>query len=80
MFKNKIAELNAKALVKKNLPDGDFKFEIKTLAGIFYRVFPYNWKEVCYLQALSKGSTIFAPESGDGVLVRADVINYVSES
>jgi hypothetical protein len=80
MFKNKIAELNARALVRKELPDGDFTFETKTLAGIFYRVFPYNGREVCYLESLSKGTTMFAPESGDGILVRADVINYVSEN
>jgi hypothetical protein len=75
MFKYVISELNPTSLVKKNLPNNDFTFEVKQLAGLFYRTFPYNAREVFFLQSLSKGSTIHVPENGDGVLVRADIID-----
>jgi hypothetical protein len=75
MFKYVISELNPTSLVKKNLPNNDFTFEVKQLAGLFYRTFPYTAREVFFLQSLSKGSTIHVPESGDGVLVRADIID-----
>jgi hypothetical protein len=79
MFKHVIPEFNPNSLVKKNLPNGDFNFEVKTLAGLHYRTFPHTAREVFFLQTLSKGSTIHVPESGDGVLVRADIIDYLHE-
>jgi len=75
MFKYKIPEFNSISLVKRNLPNDDFTFDVKQLEGLFYRVFPYTAKEVFFLQTLTKGSTIHVPESGDGVLVRADIID-----
>ena len=75
MFKHVIPEFNPMSLVKRNLPNNDFTFDVKQLAGLFYRAFPYTAKEVFFLQTLSKGSTIHVPESGDGVLVRADIID-----
>ena len=75
MFKYVIPEFNPLTLVKRNLPNDDFTFDVKRLEGLFYRVFPYTGKEVFFLQTLSKGSTIHVPESGDGVLVLADIID-----
>lgn len=79
MFKYIISEFNPISLVKKNLPNGEFSFESKQLVGFYYRTFPYNAREVFFLQSLSKGSTIHVPESGDGVLVRADIIDSLSK-
>jgi len=78
MFKYKIPEYDSLTLVKRNLPKDDFTFDVKKLSGLYYRVFPYTAKEVFFLQSLSKGSTIHVPESGDGVLVRADIIDSLS--
>jgi hypothetical protein len=51
---------------------------VKQLAGLFYRTFPCTAKEIFFLQTLSKGSTIHVPENGDGVLVRADIIDNLN--
>jgi hypothetical protein len=75
MFKYTTPEFSPNSLVKKNLPNGDFNFETKQLAGLYYRTFPHTAREVFFLQTLNKGSTIHVPESGDGVLVRADIID-----
>jgi hypothetical protein len=79
MFKYTIPEFNPTSLVKKNLPNGEFTFDVKQLAGLYYRTFPYTAKEVFFLQTLNKGSTIHVPENGDGVLVRADIIDYLHQ-
>jgi hypothetical protein len=78
MFKHVIPEFNPTSLVKKNLPRNDFTFDVKQLAGLFYRTFPCTAKEIFFLQTLSKGSTIHVPENGDGVLVRADIIDNLN--
>lgn len=78
MFKYIIPEYDPNSLVKKNLPNNDFTFEIKQLSGLYYRTFPYTAREVFFLQSLSKGSTIHVPESGDGVLVTANIIDSLS--
>jgi hypothetical protein len=78
MFKYTIPEYNPATLVKKNLPNNDFTFDVKILSGLYYRTFPYTAREVFFLQTLSKGSTIHVPESGDGVLVRADIIDSLT--
>lgn len=75
MFKHVIPEFNPLTLVKRNLPNNDFTFDVKKLEGLFYRAFPFMPKEVFFLQTLSKGDTIHVPESGDGVIVRADIID-----
>jgi hypothetical protein len=51
---------------------------VKQLDGLFYRTFPYTPKEVFFLQTLSKNDTIHVPENGDGVLVRADIIDNLN--
>jgi hypothetical protein len=78
MFKHVIPEYNPTSLVKKNLPRNDFTFDVKQLDGLFYRTFPYTPKEVFFLQTLSKNDTLHVPENGDGVLVRADIIDNLN--
>lgn len=78
MFKYTIPEYNPATLVKKNLPNNDFTFDVKILSGLYYRTFPHTAREVFFLQTLSKGSTIHVPESGDGVIVRADIIDSLT--
>jgi|688.fasta_scaffold720198_2 hypothetical protein len=78
MFKYIIPEYDPATLVKKNLPNNDFTFEVKRLSGLYYRTFPYTAREVFFLQTLSKGTTIHVPESGDGVIVRADIIDSLT--
>ena len=50
----------------------DFRFPVDTADGLWYRVIPETAREVFYLQTLPKGIRSLVPESGDGLLVRAD--------
>jgi hypothetical protein len=76
LFKRKTQELNPLVLRRHNVPPNDFKFEEVPLKGLFYRVIPETAREVFFLQTLNKGSTIYAPADGDGLIVRADIIEF----
>ena len=60
-------------IVKINGPR-EIEFVQKRIDGFFYRVFPKNYREVCYIQTLSVGYNVYAPAEGDGVIVKASCL------
>lgn len=55
----------------------DFKFKKMVLVGHFYRVIPKTGKEVGFLRCLQKNMDLFVPESGNGLLVSARLIDQL---
>ena len=74
MFKSKILVDSPRAIRRTSKPHEEFHCEIVDLTGKWYRVFPSTAREVFFLQMLDKGINIAAPDSGNGVLVRGDVL------
>ena len=78
MFQNRVKEEEPAAMVRIQLPDiNDFKFKKVALVGRFYRVVPNTGKEVAFLRCLQKNMDLFVPESGNGLLVSAKLIDQL---
>ena len=79
LFQTKIKEKKPVAMVRVQLPDiNDFKFKRVELVGSFYRVVPKTGKEVGFLRCLQKNMDLFVPESGNGLLVSAKLIDQLA--
>lgn len=70
MFPNRVKVENPSVVLKENLPNKDFTFNVVTRMGIFYLVIPNTYKEIYYLQLLDKNISVFVPAEGDGLLIR----------
>ena len=78
LFPNKVKETKPVGVIKVDLPDiNDFKFTKVELVGSFYRVGPKTGKEVDFLRCLQKNMDLFVPESGNGLLVSAKIIDQL---
>jgi len=76
MFQNRVKEEEPTAMIRVQLPDiNDFKFKKVALVGRFYRVVPKTGKEVAFLRCLQKNMDLFVPQSGNGLLVSARLID-----
>jgi len=63
-------------MVRVQLPDiDDFTFKRVPLVGHFYRVIPKTGKEVAFLRCSQKDLEFFVPETGNGLLVSARLID-----
>ena len=49
-------------------------YVMKQVKGSYVRVVPNTWSEVLYIRSLEKGCDLFAPWSGDGVIISARVL------
>jgi len=70
MFNKQTPEMNPTTLIRVELPHSDFRYDSKQLTGLYYRVIPDSARDVFYMQTIQS----FIPESGDGLLVRADLM------
>jgi len=78
LFPTKVKEEQPTAMVRVQLPNSDdFKFKKMALVGHFYRVLPKTGKEVGFLRCLQKNMDLFVPESGNGLLVSARLIDQL---
>lgn len=78
LFPTKLRESHPTAILREQLPDiDDFKFKKLKLVGRFYRVIPRNGREVWFLRCLQKNVDLFVPESGNGLLVSAKLIDQL---
>jgi|TARA_R100001530_G_scaffold115037_1_gene81981 hypothetical protein len=76
LFQNKVKEEQPVAMVRVQLPDiDDFTFKRVPLVGHFYRVIPKTGKEVAFLRCSQKDLEFFVPETGNGLLVSARLID-----
>lgn len=60
--------------IKRRDIGSDFHFDVKKAEGLWFRVYPQNMKEIRFAQTLEKNYTILAPAFGDGILIRADLL------
>ena len=60
---------------RKMLTVDDYAFDTHTLKGSYYRVTPTSAREVFFLASLRKYEEKWAPAKGDGIIVRADIID-----
>jgi len=75
MFADREPEINPRFITR--VGDGaDIKFPASNADGLWYRVKPCCAREVFFIQMLTKGIHTLVPESGDGILIRADSIPY----
>lgn len=49
-------------------------FSTSVAEGLWYRVLPSTYKEICFIQALPKNIKVLTPAHSDGVLIRADAM------
>jgi hypothetical protein len=62
---------------RKMVTSDEYTFDTVMLKGSFYRVTPTSAREVFLLASLEKYEEKWAPAKGDGIIVRADVIDQV---
>lgn len=69
-------ETTPRAIIKLDTPAGeDPKYTTDFLSGKWKRVFPQTGKDVAFLRMLSHQADKFAPATGGGVLIRADLLS-----
>jgi hypothetical protein len=77
-FPAKIAIVNPQVILKEKYANSDeYSFYAETVIGDFYRIIPTTAREVEFFENCQKYSEIFAPATGNGVIVRADVIDTI---
>lgn len=55
----------------------EMSFYAETVEGKFYRIIPSSMREIDFFTTLQKYVEIFAPAKGNGVIVKADVIDQI---
>jgi hypothetical protein len=77
-FPVKIAVLNPQVILKEKYQNSDeFSFYAETVMGDFYRVIPTTMREIDFFKNCKQHEEKFAPAKGNGIIVRADVIDAV---
>jgi hypothetical protein len=78
-FLTRIESKNPEVIKKrKMITIDDYAFDPVELRGTYYRVIPTNAREVFFLASLEKYVDKWAPAKGNGVIVRADIIEGLS--
>ena len=77
-FPAKIAITNPQVILKEKYVNSDeYSFYAETVVGEFYRIIPTTGREVEFFENCIQYDEIFAPATGNGVIVRADVIDAI---
>lgn len=78
-FLTRIESRNPEVIKKrKMITVDDFAFDPVELRGTYYRVVPTNAREVFFLASLEKYVDKWAPAKGNGVIVRAEIIDQLT--
>lgn len=77
-FPAKIAISDPQVILKEKYEHTDeFSFYSETIVGDFYRVIPMSAREISFFRSCKMREEIFAPAKGNGIIVRADVLDSV---
>jgi hypothetical protein len=77
-FPVKVAISDPQVILKEKYEHSDeFSFYSKTLTGDFYRVIPTSAREIAFFRSCIVREEIFAPAEGNGIIVRADVLDAI---
>ena len=80
-FLARVSSKNPEVIRKqKMLTVEDYTFDPQPLKGEFYRVTPTSAREVFFLAGLRKYEEKWAPAKGDGIIVRADIIDQFKQT
>ena len=75
-FLARVNSRNPEVIMKRKMATVyDYAFDTTPLRGEFYRVTPTSAREVLFLASLLKYHDKWAPAKGDGIIVRADIID-----
>jgi hypothetical protein len=78
-FAAKIECKNPEVVKKRRMVTvDDYAFDSVELRGNYYRVIPISAREVFFLASLEKYEEKWAPARGNGVIVRADIIDQIN--
>jgi hypothetical protein len=78
-FAARIEDKNPEVIKKrKMITTDDYAFDSTQIKGRYYRVFPTCAREVFFLSMLRKYDEKWAPAKGDGIIVRADIIDQIA--
>tara|TARA_R100001015_G_C4506349_1_gene79373 strand:+ start:172 stop:405 length:234 start_codon:yes stop_codon:yes gene_type:complete len=69
MFQNRYVVENPSVLRRENLFENKFVYRVTLAKGVYCRVIPSTWKEICYLRLLEKGVTYEVPSEGNGLFI-----------
>jgi hypothetical protein len=77
-FPAKIAVQNPQVILKEKHTNSDeYSFYAEMVVGDFYRIIPTTGREVAFFGNCTHYDEIFAPAAGNGIIVRADVIDAI---
>lgn len=77
-FFARVASKSPEVIMKRKMISvDDYAFDTHSLKGNYYRVVPTNAREVLFLASLEKYVDKWAPAKGDGIIVRADIIDQL---
>ena len=75
MFQDRSRINNPTIVIRKNLPNKDFKFVSEKRVGTYYLVIPKTAKEIFYIQMLVKNVDVMIPLEGDGLILSCKVVD-----
>jgi hypothetical protein len=77
-FPAKIAISDPQVILKEKYENSDeYSYYGETVIGDFYRVIPSSMREISFFENCKKYEEVFAPAKGNGIIVRADVIDAI---
>jgi len=77
-FPAKIAVTDPQVIFKEKYEHSDeFSFFAEAIAGEFYRVLPTSAREIFFFKSCKIREEVFAPAKGNGIIVRADIIDAI---
>lgn len=80
-FSARLESKNPEVIKKRKMVTvDDYAFDATILRGTYYRVIPTTAREVFFLASLEKYEEKWAPAKGNGIIVRADIIDRLSSN
>jgi hypothetical protein len=77
-FPAKIAINDPQVILKEKYENSDeYSYYGEMVVGDYYRVIPTSPREIDFFAGLKKYEEVFAPAKGNGLIVRADVIDTI---
>ena len=77
-FPAKIAISDPQVILKEKYENSDeYSYYGETVVGDYYRVIPTSPREIDFFAGLKKYEEVFAPAKGNGLIVRADILDAI---
>ena len=77
-FPVKLSITDPQVILKEKYENSDeYSYYGETIIGDFYRVIPTTMREISFFENCKQYKEKFAPAKGNGIIVRADVIDAI---